>query len=270
MPELPEVETTLRGIAPYLTGKTVRNLSITQPKLRWPIPESIQTLVGATVIGLHRRAKYLIAETNRGYLIIHLGMSGSLRVVTTAEQRRKHDHVEITLVGGVMIRFHDPRRFGAILWTTALPETHPLLSKLGPEPLAPEFNSQHLFAATRGKKVAIKNLVMDGHVVVGVGNIYANEALFAAGVRPGIAAGRVTKATCDQIVQSIKQVLGAAIEMGGTTLRDFVNSSGEPGYFQQALNVYGRGGEPCSQCSSLIKMRVIGQRSTFYCPACQH
>lgn len=270
MPELPEVETTLRGIEPFLTGSTVRQLSITQRKLRWPIPNSIGSMVGARIIGLHRRAKYIIVKTDRGYAIIHLGMSGSLRVISDGAERKKHDHVEIILANGAIIRFHDPRRFGAVLWTTDPPEQHPLLAKLGPEPLTTEFDALHLFKATRRRKAAIKNLVMDGQVVVGVGNIYASEALFLAGVRPGMAAGRVSRETCNRIVNSIKQVLSAAIKMGGTTLRDFVNSKGQPGYFQQTLQVYGRTGEPCNTCKSKIKMRVIGQRSTFYCPLCQN
>ncbi len=269
MPELPEVETTLRGIEPWLLGKTITRIHVHHRGLRWPVPETISHCDGASVIALRRRAKYLIVDTSAGSIIIHLGMSGSLRVIENPEPKRKHDHVEFELADGAIIRYHDPRRFGAILWTDQPVEDHALLRTLGPEPLGNEFNGEHLFRMSRRKKVAVKNFLMDNHVVVGVGNIYANEALFAAGIRPARAACRVTRKQYLTIAETIRQVLSEAIKMGGTTLRDFVNSSGEPGYFQQTLNVYGRTGEPCRRCESEIKQRTIGQRSSFYCPDCQ-
>jgi formamidopyrimidine-DNA glycosylase len=269
MPELPEVETTLRGIEPWLLGKTIARIRVHHRGLRWPVPESIHRCDGASVIALRRRAKYLIVETSGGTIIIHLGMSGSLRVIEKAEPKRKHDHVEFELDDGAIIRYHDPRRFGTVLWTDQPVEDHELLSKLGPEPLGNAFNGEHLFRMSRRKKVAVKNFLMDNHVVVGVGNIYANEALFIAGIRPAKAASRITRNQYLTIADTIRKVLSDAIRMGGTTLRDFVNSSGEPGYFQQTLNVYGRAGEPCRHCNAVIKQRTIGQRSSFYCPACQ-
>ncbi len=270
MPELPEVETTLRGIAPHLQNHRIEAVTVSQPKLRWPVSAELITLKQVPVLSLQRRAKYLIINTDAGHIIIHLGMSGSLRIVNHDEPRRKHDHVEFRLSTGKLMRYHDPRRFGAVLWTADRVDDHILISKLGPEPLADQFDSEHLHRATRKRKIAIKNLIMDSHIVVGVGNIYASESLFLAGVRPGVAAGRITRAQSGAIVASIKQVLAAAIEQGGTTLRDFVNSDGAPGYFQQTLNVYGRGGEPCRRCKTEVKMKTIGQRSTFYCASCQH
>jgi len=269
MPELPEVETTLRGITPHLQNHQIESVKVTQPQLRWPVSAEFYTLTQLPVLSLRRRAKYIIINTAAGHIIIHLGMSGSLRIVDQNEPRRKHDHVEFILSSGRLMRYHDPRRFGAVLWTADRVEEHVLINKLGPEPLDVQFDSEHLHRATRNRKTAIKNLIMDSHVVVGVGNIYASEALFLAGVRPGMAAGRITRAQSSSIARTIKQVLTAAIEQGGTTLRDFVNSDGVPGYFQQTLNVYGRAGEPCRSCNALIKTKTIGQRSTFYCPNCQ-
>ena len=270
MPELPEVETTLRGITPHLKNQQIEAVKVTQSQLRWPVSAELKTLTPLTVLSLRRRAKYLIISTDTGHIIIHLGMSGSLRIVNHDEPRRKHDHVEFRLSSGKLMRYHDPRRFGAVLWTADSADTHALIKKLGPEPLDKQFDNEHLHRATRKRKVAIKNLIMDSHVVVGVGNIYASELLFLAGVRPGLAAGRITHAQASKIVAAIKQVLTVAIEQGGTTLRDFVNSDGAPGYFQQTLNVYGRTGEPCRHCKAQIKTKTIGQRSTFYCPNCQH
>lgn len=274
MPELPEVETTLRGIAPYLRNHHIESVVITQPQLRWPVSSELQTLTHLRVLSLRRRAKYLIIDTEHGntdpgHIIIHLGMSGSLRIVNQDEPHRKHDHVEFRLSSGKLMRYHDPRRFGAVLWTATGVDEHVLIKKLGPEPLDDDFDSEYLHRATRKRKAAIKNLIMDSHVVVGVGNIYASESLFLAGVRPGLAAGRITRAQASGIVTAIKQVLSDAIDQGGTTLRDFVNSDGAPGYFQQTLNVYGRSGELCRQCKAQIKSKTIGQRSTFYCPDCQ-
>lgn len=269
MPELPEVETTLRGIAPHLESQHIESIDVRQPKLRWPVSAEFSTLGQLPVVSLARRAKYLIIGTSKGHIIIHLGMSGSLRIVGRDEPRRKHDHVEFRLSSGKLMRYHDPRRFGAVLWTTNSVEEHVLLTRLGPEPLSNHFTNDHLFQASRKRKTAIKNLIMDAHVVVGVGNIYASEALFLAGIRPGKAAGRISTAQSAAIVAAIKKVLADAIKQGGTTLRDFVNSDGSPGYFQQTLNVYGRNGDRCRHCATIIKSRIIGQRSTFYCPSCQ-
>lgn len=279
MPELPEVETTLRGIEPHLKNQQIKEISVSQPQLRWPVSDQLYHLKKCRVVALRRRAKYLLVEINggtlkdkpagTGHIIIHLGMSGSLRIVDADTLRKKHDHIDFYLSTGKIMRFHDPRRFGAVLWTNRPTEQHALLSKLGPEPLDGAFNGEHLFKASRKRKVAVKNLIMDGHIVVGVGNIYASEALFLAKVRPGVAAGRISAKKYAAIAQAIKKVLSNAIAMGGTTLRDFVNTDGKPGYFQQTLNVYGRKNEPCHTCGSVVQMKVIGQRSTFYCPDCQ-
>ena len=269
MPELPEVETTRRGIEPHLVGHAVTRLEVHEPRLRWPVPETVRALEGATVSAVGRRAKYLLVEVSAGTAIVHLGMSGSLRVVTDGEPRRKHDHVEMTLSSGGVLRYHDPRRFGCLLWQAAGDPPHGLLAKLGPEPLSDAFDGGTLFRAARGRRVAIKVLIMHAAVVVGVGNIYASEALHAAGVRPGRAAGRVTRAEAERIAAAIKAVLARSIDSGGTTLRDFVNSDGTPGYFARSLAVYGRTGEPCRRCGETIRQRVLGQRSTFWCPGCQ-
>jgi len=270
MPELPEVETTRRGIEPFLLNHTVTKLSIHQWQLRWEIPKTISKLKNQTITAVTRRGKYILVKTDIGQAIVHLGMSGSLRICTSEkEPRRKHDHVEMYLTSGALLRFHDPRRFGCLLWQSCDDPTHMLLDKLGPEPLSEDFDSAHLIAATRNKKVAIKNLIMNSHIVVGVGNIYASEALFMAGVRPGRAAGRVTYAECSKLVDAIKIILQRSINQGGTTLRDFVNSDGEPGYFKQSLFVYGKEGEACQQCGTPIKQKTLGQRSTFYCMQCQ-
>lgn len=269
MPELPEVETTRRGIEPYLLNLTIVQLDIHDRRLRWPITKEVNALQGATVTAVERRGKYILIKVNAGTAIVHLGMSGSLRVCTDPEPRRKHDHFEITTEQGHVIRYHDPRRFGCLLWQAADSPEHSLLSKLGPEPLSEEFNSEYLFRATRNRQVAIKNFIMNSHIVVGVGNIYASESLFMSGVRPGRAAKRITRKECDSLVSTIKQVLQRSITQGGTTLRDFVNSDGQPGYFAQSLCVYGREGQPCTQCGNTIRQRVLGQRSTFYCSVCQ-
>lgn len=269
MPELPEVETTRRGIEPYLLNQRIARLDIHDRRLRWPVPDEISALQGATVTAIERRGKYLLISVPAGTAIVHLGMSGSLRVCTGKEPRRKHDHFEITTSNGNIIRYHDPRRFGCLLWQAQGDEEHALLSKLGPEPLSDDFDGSVLFQATRKRQVAIKNLIMNSHVVVGVGNIYASESLFLAGIRPGRAAKRITRKECDTLALTIKQVLQRSITQGGTTLRDFVNSDGQPGYFAQSLMVYGREGEPCHQCKAEIKQKVMGQRSTFYCNQCQ-
>ena len=259
----------MRGISPYLLNKSIKGINVRQPKLRWPVSSEIQTAVRQRITSLQRRGKYIVAGTRSGSIILHLGMSGSLRIVDQPFEIRKHDHVLFELCNNKSMIYHDPRRFGSIIWTSEPPETHPLLARLGPEPLSDEFTGSYLFRESRKKKVAIKNFIMNSHIVVGVGNIYASEALFRAGIRPGKAAGRVTAAALESLANEIKSVLTAAIKSGGTTLRDFVNSEGEPGYFQQTLNVYGREGQPCRHCSEAIKQRTIGQRSTFYCNRCQ-
>lgn len=269
MPELPEVETTRRGIEPYLLHHSIEHVLVHNASLRWPVPDTVQTLVGNPITAVERRGKYLLIRIEQGTAIVHLGMSGSLRVCSSGEARRTHDHVELVLDSGWIVRLHDPRRFGCFLWQASGEPEHKLLAKLGPEPLSDTFTTEHLFRATRKRQVAIKNLIMNSEVVVGVGNIYASESLFMAGIRPGRAARRITRKECEQLVCAIKAVLQRSITQGGTTLRDFVNSDGQPGYFAQSLFVYGREGKPCHSCSSTIKSSVLGQRSTFYCPQCQ-
>ena len=271
MPELPEVETTRRGIAPHVEGRRVATVVVRQPSLRWPVPVELPRLLrGQQIQALERRAKYLLFRAPRGTMLVHLGMSGSLRIVPATEPVRKHDHLDVCMDGNTVLRFHDPRRFGCVLWVPgqALLE-HPLLAALGPEPLAPDFDAAYLYARARGRKTAIKSLIMDGRVVVGVGNIYANEALFGAGILPTRAAGAVSLARCARLVDEIKAVLARAIEVGGTTLRDFVGGDGKPGYFQQTLTVYGRAGQVCQRCAAELKECRLGQRSTVYCPRCQ-
>jgi len=269
MPELPEVETTLRGIAPHLAGCRLESVVVRNPSLRWPIPAEVARAEGQRVVGCRRRAKYLLIELERGGLLMHLGMSGSLRVCDPDDAPRKHDHVDLVTDCGRCIRFNDPRRFGALLWWDADPEAHTLLRDLGPEPLSDAFSGAHLYRLSRGRKGAVKNFIMDGHVVVGVGNIYASEALFMSGIHPARAAGRVSAARYDALAAAIRDVLAHAIRRGGTTLRDFVNSEGNPGYFAQELLVYEREGNPCLQCGAPVRRRVIGQRSSYYCPRCQ-
>lgn len=270
MPELPEVETTLRGLAPHLEGQTVADVVIRHPQLRWPVPHNLPGLLrGQTIRGLHRRAKYLLVEFDHGTLILHLGMSGSLRILPAKTPPEKHDHFDLVLTSGKAMRLRDPRRFGAVLWHEGDPAQHPLLAALGPEPLEKDFDAEHLYRATRNKSAAIKLVIMDNRVVVGVGNIYANEALFRAGIRPQLAAGKLSRERCAQLVKEIRATLREAIEQGGSTLRDFVNSDGRPGYFQQHYWVYGRAGEPCRRCGTPVKQVKQGQRSSFYCPKCQ-
>ncbi len=269
MPELPEVETTRRGIEPHLVGKAIQQVIVHNPSLRWPVPDTVQALTKATVKSVERRGKYLLIAVNAGTAIVHLGMSGSLRIAQATEERRKHDHIELVLSSGLVLRFHDPRRFGCFLWQAKDDPLHSLLAKLGPEPLTDEFDAAYLFNATRKRQVAIKNFIMNSEIVVGVGNIYASESLYMAGIRPGRAAKRITRKECEELVKTIKAVLQKSINDGGTTLRDFINTDGNPGYFAQSLRVYGRTGEPCNTCGALIKQVVMGQRSTFYCGSCQ-
>jgi formamidopyrimidine-DNA glycosylase len=270
MPELPEVETTRRGIAPHITGRTVARVLVREPRLRWPVPlELIRQLPGQTITAVGRRGKYLLLETAAGTVLAHLGMSGSLRLIDAENRPGTHDHVDIVFTDGRALRLRDPRRFGSLLWTTRAPEEHPLLRDLGPEPLNRDFSGDYLFMAARRRTVAVKQFIMNSHVVVGVGNIYANEALFLAGIHPRRAAGRISRARYHQLAAAIRRVLNESITAGGTTLRDFLNGVGEPGYFGVYLRVYSRGGEPCRQCARAIREIRQGQRSTFYCPACQ-
>ena len=270
MPELPEVEITRRGLAAHLTGLMIADVVIRDARLRWPIPKNLPKLLrGKTILALKRRAKYLLVEFDHGTLILHLGMSGSLRILPAGTPPEKHDHFDLLLGNGTLLRLRDPRRFGAVLWHSGEVHTHPLLADLGPEPLEKGFDADYLYRATRGRSVSIKQCLMNNRVVVGVGNIYANEALFRAGIKPQLAAGKLSLPRCAKLVKAIHATLHEAIEKGGSTLRDFVDTSGQPGYFQQHYWVYGRGGEPCHRCGSPIKQIKQGQRSSFYCGTCQ-
>lgn len=269
MPELPEVETTLRGVSPHLLGHTVRELIVQERRLRWPVPDDLIEIEGTPILSGSRRGKYLLFATARGTLLIHLGMSGSLRVLAPSIPWRKHDHLAFRLDSGMELRFHDPRRFGTVQWIHGDPCAHPLLKDLGPEPLSTDFTARHLFDLSRDRSASIKSFIMDSHIVVGVGNIYACEALFMAGIRPTLAAGKVSLPRFVKLVKTIQEVLAASIEMGGTTLRDFLNESGEPGYFRQTLHVYDREDQPCRICGTPVKRIVQTNRSTFLCPKCQ-
>lgn len=270
MPELPEVETTRRGIAPYIEGKTVRHVIIRQPRLRWLVPENLaQTLTGLRIQAVSRRAKYLLLATDAGTLLLHLGMSGSLRIISNGQAAGKHDHVDFIFADDIILRFNDPRRFGAVLWTTEPAERHPLIKSLGPEPLLEDFSGGLLHELSRNKKIAVKSFIMDSHIVVGVGNIYANEALFMAGIHPARRAGKISLSRYQKLAECIRVILHQAIGQGGTTLRDFVNEAGKPGYFQQQLNVYGRAGLPCTRCQQILKEIRLSNRSTVFCSNCQ-
>jgi formamidopyrimidine-DNA glycosylase len=248
----------------------VTEVVVRERRLRWPIAAHLESSIRQQIVRrIERRAKYILVIFDTGTLIIHLGMSGSLRVLGANVPPRAHDHWDIAVDSGAVLRFHDPRRFGSALWTASDPFEHELLAKLGPEPLSDEFDAAYLFGATRGRKVAIKQLIMDSQRVVGVGNIYASEALFRAGLAPRRAARRITRAEAAALTRAIKQVLGEAIEIGGTTLRDYVNADGIPGYFRQRLFVYERGGQPCRVCRTPVKQFVQGQRSTYWCTVCQ-
>lgn len=270
MPELPEVETTRRGVAPLLHGRTVSAVTVHEHRLRRPVPRDLAArLTGARLRDVERRAKYLLFAFDRGTLIVHLGMSGSLRVLPPGTPRQTHDHVDVEFDGAQVLRLRDPRRFGLVLWAGDAPLAHPLLSHLGPEPFDPAFDADWLYARSRGRSLAVKNFIMDGHTVVGVGNIYASESLFRAGIHPSRPAGRVSRARYETLAGHVRAVLGEAIEAGGTTLRDFVAEDGKPGYFSHHLAVYGRAGEPCPGCGAPLRSRVIGQRSSFFCARCQ-
>ena len=270
MPELPEVETTCRGIEPHISGKVVEKLIVRHQQLRWPIPKDLPALVSnQTVLSVRRRGKYLLLQFSQGHLLVHLGMSGSLRLVEPTIPPEKHDHVDMVIKNGMVLRYTDPRRFGAWLWTGEPVEEHKLIRELGPEPLTTDFSAAHLAKLAIGRKGPIKTLIMNAHIVVGVGNIYANEALFLAGIHPKRAAGRISSARLGILVDKIKEVLQAAIDQGGTTLKDFVGSDGKPGYFKQSLNVYGRAGLPCVECGDDLREIRLGQRATVFCKLCQ-
>ena len=270
MPELPEVETTLRGLNEHLLNVRIRQIILRRAQLRWLIPKEIHRLAGQKITALERRAKYLLMHTDAGSAIWHLGMSGNLRVVTPESLPKLHDHVDWELENGGVLRFHDPRRFGCLLYQ-APEQTHELLANLGPEPLEAEgrFTAAYLFALSRDRKQAVKHFLMDQKTVVGVGNIYAAESLFRARVRPQRAAGSLSRIECVRLVQGIKMILQAAIGRGGTTLRDFIQPDGAPGYFEQELFVYGRLGQPCKVCANSIKAADLGPRQSLFCPGCQ-
>lgn len=271
MPELPEVETTLRGIEPHISGQIISNVIIRNKNLRWPIPAAIKKhLPGQKLLRLQRRGKYIFLFTEKGTAILHLGMSGSLRINDAGTAAEKHDHVDILFQNGKILRFRDPRRFGCLLWTDKPVEQHKLISSMGPEPLTDEFNADYLYAKSRKRKNNVKGFIMDGKVVTGVGNIYASEALFAAGILPGRQAGRISRDRYQLLADCIKDVLTRAIKQGGTTLKDFTREDGQPGYFKQSLKVYDRSGLSCINCKQPIKQKTLNQRSTYYCSHCQH
>ncbi len=269
MPELPEVETIRRGLRPLLVGQNIHALAVRQPKLRWPIEPALdRRLRGRTVRDLGRRGKYLLLSMDTGALLLHLGMSGSLRFISEGHEPARHDHFDLEFVTGDLLRFNDPRRFGSLHWC-ATPEEHWLLKNLGPEPLGAEFDTDYLRHVCHGRRVAIKTLLMNGRIVAGIGNIYANESLYRAGIHPSRPAGRISRERLRRLVVAVGKVLREAIRAGGTTLRDFVRDDGRPGYFQQALDVYGRPGEPCPRCARPITARMMNQRATYYCAGCQ-
>ena len=269
MPELPEVETVRRGLQPHLENQLLHGARVRESRLRWPVPANLDVLTrGQRIHRLSRRGKYLLAQLDRGALIIHLGMSGSLRLTQIDTPPEKHDHLDLLLAGEQVLRYRDPRRFGAVLWSEQ-PEQHPLIAHLGIEPLSEDFDAAWLHAACRGKKTAIKLLLMDASQIVGVGNIYANESLFHAGIDPRLAAGKLTRPRCARLVDAVRRTLAQAIAAGGSTLRDFVDGHGNPGYFQQNYFVYGRTGEACHVCGASIIQTRQSARSSFICPRCQ-
>jgi formamidopyrimidine-DNA glycosylase len=269
MPELPEVETTRRGIAPALEGRQIADLVVRESRLRWPVPGDLGDILRGQVIRrVRRRAKYLLLDTDAGSALVHLGMSGSMRIVPCDEEPELHDHFDI-VTDEEIVRFNDPRRFGSLLWGGTAPEQHPLLNELGPEPLEQEFTGTYLWESARGRRVAIKQLIMNSKVVAGVGNIYANEALFRAGIHPKRRAGRIALPRMEKLAAEIRTVLADAIRQGGTTLRDYRGGDGKPGYFRQKLLVYERGDEPCKTCGTPVSQTVQGQRATYYCKVCQ-
>ncbi len=270
MPELPEVEITRRGLARHLTGRRIESVRCHQRRLRWPVPRSLERrLTGLVIRSVARRGKYLLLDCGHGTLILHLGMSGSLRLLPAEMPRQPHEHFELVLEGEQAVRLRDPRRFGAVLWQAGSPLENPLLAALGPEPLEAGFTGDVLRRAFRGRSAAVKQVIMDSHVIAGVGNIYASEALFRAGIHPRTSARRLSQARCQRLAAAIRATLEEAIGAGGSSLRDFVGSDGAPGHFQQNYFVYGRGGEPCRRCGTPVRMFRQGQRSTYFCPRCQ-
>lgn len=270
MPELPEVETTRRGLLPHLVGRRIRGAEVRNARLRWPVPVDLGSkLRGEEVVGIRRRGKYLLFDLRSGHLLVHLGMSGRLSLLPDDAPVRIHDHVDVQLEGRQVLRLTDPRRFGAVLWLRAPAERHVLLRGLGLEPLEPEFTGEALHRLARGRSVAAKQFLMNGRIVTGVGNIYASEALFRAGIHPLRSAGRISRDRWDRLAAAVRETLEAALAAGGTTLRDFASADGAPGYFQGQCAVYGREGEPCTRCGAPVRALRQGQRSTFYCAACQ-
>lgn len=269
MPELPEVETTRRGLSPLTAGGRIQSITVRQPKLRWPVPQAVMNLHDQPVLAIERRAKWLIWRLARGSLLWHLGMSGSFRGWLEAPKPGPHDHIDVQIAQGHLIRYTDPRRFGALLWTEADPLNHPRLAGLGPEPFDETLDGDYLWRLSRGRRAPVKSFIMDGRIVVGVGNIYACESLFLAGIHPGRAAGRIGRQRYQRLAEAIRRILAQAIEVGGTSLRDFTVGDGTPGYFGQSLQVYGRENLPCPNCERPIKRTVLGQRSTFFCSRCQ-
>ncbi len=270
MPELPEVETTRRGLLPHVVGRRIRGVVVRNAAMRWPIPRALgRKLADRKILDVRRRGKYLLFDVGGGHLLVHLGMSGRLTLVAHGTPPRKHDHVDIDLDGPRTLRFTDPRRFGAVLWLEGPPERHALLKDLGMEPLEPQFSGAALHGKAKGRHVAVKSFLMNGAIVTGVGNIYASEALFHAGIHPARSAGRISPARWDRLAHSVRSTLESALESGGSTLRDFASAEGRPGYFQHRHAVYGRKGEPCRVCATPIRALRQGQRSTFYCPKCQ-
>ncbi|MCU7923283.1 MAG: bifunctional DNA-formamidopyrimidine glycosylase/DNA-(apurinic or apyrimidinic site) lyase [Candidatus Thiodiazotropha sp. (ex Dulcina madagascariensis)] len=271
MPELPEVETTRQGIAPHITGQRIRQVVIRQPRLRWPIPDDLpQLLKGRKLLSVGRRGKYLLLTFHHGTLILHLGMSGSLRIVEADARAQKHDHFELRLGDDRRLRLRDPRRFGAVLWTEQPISQHPLLAGLGPEPLSEAFDGAYLHGQGKHRRIPVKQLIMESKTVVGVGNIYANESLFRAAIHPTRPSNRISAVRYQTLADEIRKVLVEAISQGGTTLRDFLRQDGRPGYFAQKLLVYGKAEEPCPECGTAIRSKSLAQRSTFFCPRCQH
>ena len=270
MPELPEVETTRRELEPRLVGRRVKRVVVREPRLRWPVPAELAVrLEGRRITGLARRAKYLLASARGGTALIHLGMTGSLRLVSSSDPAGPHDHVDWRLDDGQCLRYRDPRRFGAMLWWEGAPARHPLLSRLGPEPFTDAFHGEWLHERSQGRRAAVKSFLMDGRIVAGVGNIYANEALFEAGIHPGRPAGRISRERYERLAGAVRRILSRSIGAGGTSFRDYVRTDGEPGRYQTRLMTYDRAGKPCVRCGAALRGRIIGQRSTVWCPRCQ-
>jgi len=270
VPELPEVETTRRGLSPHVRGRRIASLKLYERRLRWPVAARLAaTVAGQRIRGISRRGKYLLLKVESGTLLVHLGMSGNLRALPASASRLLHDHFDLVLDSGVARRFNDPRRFGSLLYVRGDPLAHPLLAHLAPEPLSRAFDTAYLWKVTRGRRVAVKQLLMNSRLVVGVGNIYASEALFRARIRPRRQARSLTRAEVERLVRAVRAVLRQAIRAGGTTLRDYLRADGSPGYFRQRLYVYERAGRPCRRCGTPVRAIAQGQRSTYYCPSCQ-